>query len=155
LNTKDIDRAIREVREFKRELTGKLRLFMQRLTEDGTAIAKYQVISLGAYDTGDLAESLEGEVMYTDGGNKGIIFTSSPYAAFVEFGTGVMGQGSPHPEKPWAYDVNEHGEAGWVYYDEREERFRWTKGMPSRPFMYNTAIELESRARQIAKEVFG
>ena len=43
---------------------------------------------------------------------------------------------------------------GWWYYDEKQGRKRWTKGMPSRPFMYETARDLERKVVEIAREVF-
>lgn len=153
LSEESIKAAVKEIGKYKRELSQKARLLVQRLVEAGVEIAKQEVLTLGAFDSGELHDSLDG-MMYTDGAH-GIIFTNCGHAAFVEFGTGVVGAGSPHPTMPWAYDVNQHGEKGWVYYDEKQGRFRWTKGMPSRPYMYLTARQLEEKVVEIAKEVFG
>ena len=49
--------------------------------------------------------------------------------------------------------VNNHGEKGWFYF--RDGEWHWTKGMPSRPFMYETSIELAEKIVEVAKEVFG
>lgn len=57
------------------------------------------------------------------------------YALYVEYGTGIVGQGSPHPV-PWAYDINDHGEKGWTYF--KEGSWHHTRGMPARPYMYDT-----------------
>lgn len=86
------------------------------------------------------------------------------YAMFVEFGTGVVGEDNPHPNPSmsnWIYDINEHGESGW-WYQSREndpnptkyitksgQWLAWTKGMPSRPFMYLTWRWATSSATQI------
>jgi len=153
LSEESIKAAIKELDKYKRELDEKAKTLVQRLIEAGVEIAKQEVLALGAFDSGELHGSLDG-LMYTDGA-RGIIFTNCGHAAFVEFGTGVVGAGSPHPTMPWQYDVNEHGEAGWVYYDEKQGRFRWTKGIPSRPYMYLTARQLEERVEAIAREVFG
>jgi phage gpG-like protein len=153
LDEKSINAAIKQLSLYKKELSRKANLLVQRLVAEGVEIAKQEVKVLGAFDSGELHDSLDG-LMYTDG-TRGIIFTNCGHAAFVEFGTGVVGAGSPHPTMPWQYDVNAHGEAGWVYYDEKQGRFRWTKGMPSRPYMYLTARQLEERAMAIAREVFG
>ena len=47
------------------------------------------------------------------------------------------------------------GEKGWFYFKNGE--WHWTKGMPSRPFMYNTASELRNieTITRIARRVFG
>jgi phage gpG-like protein len=152
LSEESIKAAIKELNAYKRELSQKARILVQRLIDAGVEIAKQEVMTLGAFDSGELRDSLDG-LMYTDGAH-GIIFTNCGHAAFVEFGTGVVGAGSPHPTMPWQYDVNDHGEKGWVYYDEKQGRFRWTKGMPSRPYMYLTARQLEERVEAIAREVF-
>jgi len=154
LDPNSISKAINELKDYREEFKKRVRLFMERLTEAGAMTAKLELVDLGAIATAELLNSIEHEVMYTDGGNKGVIFSNCKWACFVEFGTGVMGEGSPHPSLPWAYDINNHGEAGWTYFDENEGRFRWTKGMPSRPFMFNTARELERIAPEIAKGVF-
>ena len=75
-----------------------------------------------------------------------------------EFGVddSITGLHNPHPNASvsgWKYDVNEHGESGWFYY--RDGEWHWTKGMPSRPFMYETDLELILEISKIAKEVFG
>ena len=152
LSEESIKAAIKELNAYKRELSQKATLLVQRLVDAGVEIAKQEVMTLGAFDSGELRDSLDG-LMYTDGAH-GIIFTNCGHAAFVEFGTGVVGAGSPHPAMPWAYDVNQHGEKGWVYYDEKQGRFRWTKGMPSRPYMYNTARQIEEKVVEIARDVF-
>ena len=153
LSVSEIDRAIKEIEKYEREFKKNIDLMLERLVESGVEIARNEVISLGAFDSGKLAGSIS-SVMYVEN-NRGLIITNCDYAAFVEFGTGVVGSNSPHPTMPWDYDVNSHGEAGWVYYDEEQGRFRWTKGMPSRPFMYNTAKGLETKVVEIAREVFG
>jgi phage gpG-like protein len=152
LSEESIKAAIKELNKYKRELSQKANLLVQRLVEAGVEIAKQEVLTLGAFDSGELHDSLDG-LMYTDGA-RGIIFTNCGHCAFVEFGTGVVGAASPHPTLPWQYDVNDHGEKGWVYYDEKQGRFRWTKGMPSRPYMYLTARQLEEKVGEIVRDVF-
>lgn len=154
LDTKEVGRAIRELKAYKKEFEQKALKFMEQLITSGVEITKAEIVSLGAFDTGVLHESIQGTLMYTNGKGKGLIFTDCPWAAFVELGTGVVGSNKPHPTVPWAYDINSHGADGWVYYDETLQQFRWTKGMPSRPFMYNAALEIERRIPEIAKGVF-
>ncbi len=71
---------------------------------------------------------------------------------FIEYGTGVVGSGKPHPDPPtgWSYDVNVHGETGWWYPTTSSDRnptkkelddgsiVAWTKGVESKPFMYKS-----------------
>ena len=153
LDEKDIDRAIQEVELFKKDFIKKCDQLVEALTDYGVNVAKIQVSQLDAVYTGELMNSIEG--YYSPSTNVGIIKAGAYYAAYVEFGTGVVGSNSPHPNpQGWQYDINAHGDEGWVYYDDDSGEFRWTKGFKSRPFMYNTARQLEKDCKKIAKEVF-
>lgn len=154
LSESEIDRAIKEVKQFKKEFLQKCNELVAALTDYGVEVARVKVAELDAVYTGELMNSIDG--YYSPTFNVGIIKADAYYAAYVEFGTGVVGSRSPHPNPDgWAYDVNSHGDEGWVYYDDYSNGFRWTKGFKSRPFMYNTARQLEKDCERIAKEVFG
>jgi hypothetical protein len=154
LNERDIDRAIKEVRKFKKEFLEKCNRLVEELTDYGVEVAKIKVAQLDAVYTGELMNSIEGYFSPTYG--VGIVKAGAYYAAYVEFGTGVVGSQSPHTNpNGWQYDVNQHGDEGWIYYDDDSGEFRWTKGFKSRPFMYETARQLEKDCKKIAEEVFG
>jgi len=72
---------------------------------------------------------------------------------YFEYGTGVIGESNPHPKDPWDYDINNHGENGWNYIPTANHHLEYadyiftgkdgdivahTKGMPSKPFIYDT-----------------
>ena len=154
LNPKDIGRVIKDIEKYKRELTEKVNLLIGELTDYGVQVAKAQVRELGAWYTGELESSIEG--YFSPSVGVGIIKAGAPYAVYVEFGTGIVGKSQPHPSPDdWRYDINEHGESGWWYFNDYTGRTQWTKGMPSRPFMFNTARKLEEDCKEIAREVFG
>lgn len=154
LNPREIDRLIKDIKQYKRELTEKVNLLIGELTDYGVEVAKAQVRELGAWYTGELESSIEG--YFSPSVGVGIIKAGAPYAVYVEFGTGVVGKSQPHPSPDdWRYDINEHGESGWWYFNDNTGRMQWTKGMPSRPFMFNTARKLEEDCKEIAREVFG
>lgn len=155
LSVKEVNQAIKQVEAYKKELTVKCQRLVEALTAKGVDIAKFHVRDLGAFYTGELESSIGG--YYSPSLGVGIIYAGSWYATYVEFGTGVVGSQSPHPEAGsagWVYDVNNHGDAGWVYFNDRDGKYHWTTGMPSRPFMYNTARELDAICEKVAKEVF-
>ncbi len=84
------------------------------------------------YGTGELRES----IMLETGGTDIRLVASAPHAEYVEYGTGIEGANSPHPKpEGWQYDINDHGEAGWIYKGKDGKR-HWTAGTESRPFMY-------------------
>jgi len=154
LDEKEIERAINEVKDFRKEFIEKCNRLVEALTDYGAEVARIQVARLDAVYSGELMNSIEG--YYSPSTNVGIIKAGAYYAAYVEFGTGVVGSRSPHPNpQGWQYDVNNHGDEGWIYYNDDVGGFRWTKGFKSRPFMYNTARQLEKDCKTIAREVFG
>lgn len=156
LSEDSISKAIRELEKYKKELNRKTSLLIEALTDYGVEVAKAQVRELGAFYTGELEESITG--YYSPSTQVGIIITDAPHAVYVEFGTGVVGKDSSHPVadlQGWRYDVNNHGEKGWWYFNERDQKWHWTKGIESRPFMYNTVQILERECMEIAREVFG
>lgn len=139
----------------------KLNEFSKRLAERGVEIAKARLVTLGATFTNELLNSVHVE---DKGDGVFVIKTDSDHAAFVEFGTGQLGQeGSypyPFPEGAnWAYNVGstifeiEDGQYGW-FYPADDGTWKFTQGMPSRPFMYETALQLREEISKVAKEVF-
>ena len=142
LDRSELLRAKREILDFKKEFEAKAAVFMEKLVEAGVEIATRNVVNM-AFRTGALAISIQGTAMYVDGtGNRGIIFTDSPYAVFVEFGTGRFAK---NPKRT----------GGWHYIDDVTDEWIFTRGTPPVPFMNNTALELEAIVHYVAKEVFG
>lgn len=152
LDVSSIEDAIKQLQLTSDEVIRKMDEVGRRLTAEGVDIAKANIASFDAIDTGQLMSSIRGE--YDESTHTGRVWTDGcPYAAFVEFGTGIVGLGQPHPEPiDWAYDINDHGDAGW-YYPKNGE-YWWTKGQPAKPFMYLTGVALEERCLSVAEEVF-
>lgn len=157
LSQSSIKQAVREIEQYKREIITKTKIFAQRLADEGVILAKVKIMEYPAVYTGELFNSIMDEPgSVITNGSQWIVYTGCPWAQFVEFGTGITGSENPHPDTSianWKYDVNEHGDAGWHYYKDSE--WHWTKGMPSRPFMYETAMDLTNLVPKIAMEVFG
>lgn len=157
LSQKSIDKAVQRLTEYTGEINDKCNHLAKILAQKGVQTARMKIAQFDAIYTGELLESINYEKgAVIQNGSEWIVYTDCPYAKFVEFGTGIVGKKNPHPDTSiigWKYDVNEHGEAGWFYY--RDGEWHWTKGMPSRPFMYETAIELMQVITKTAKEVFG
>ena len=147
-------------------LQQKVDLLAKRLAEKGVAIAQTNIATYDAIFTGELISSIEARY---GGSTKGsavfYVVADSRHAVFVEFGTGQLGlEGSypyPFPEGvEWNYNTGktifeiENGQYGW-FYPAEDGTWRFTQGMPSRPFMYETAVELMTEIAKTAKEVFG
>ena len=164
LSVSDINKAIKDLMEYKKELNEKIDIFVKKLAEKGVEIAKDKVTSYQAIDTGELLDSITlkaGDVVKN--GSTYYIYTDCNYASFVEFGTGVVGEDTYPKEFPedvnWNYAsgtcvfTTKDGRTGWYY--PTEDGYRFTEGMESRPFMTETAIMLSMQVLEVAKEVFG
>lgn len=157
LSVSGIKNLQKQLQDYQKDLVRKCEEFVRILAERGVEIAKIKISEYDAIYTGELLASINSEQgAVIQNGAKWIVYTNCQWAKFVEFGTGIVGAGSPHPDTSiigWKYDVNEHGEKGWFYF--RDGEWHWTKGMPSRPFMYETALQLKQEIIKVAKEVFG
>ena len=164
LNAKGIKKAKRELEKYKKEIITNSKTLVQKLTDYGAEIARIKIVNMKAVDTGDLLSGVSG--YYSPLLNAGFVKVASDHVAFVEFGTGIVGQASPHTngeylsKASWQYAsgskifTTKNGKVGWIYPTDDGE-FRFTEGMQSRPFMYETALQLEKEYARIAKEVFG
>lgn len=152
-----LNSVLQQLELYMKDLNDKLDTFIKRLAEEGVEIAKSNISILGAIDSGELLESIDlkkGDVLTN--GVSYLIYTDCYHAKFVEFGTGIIGESAPHPivtPEMWEYDSHKHGEAGWQFF--KWDKWNWTAGMPSRPFMYDTAQELYFKISEVASEVFG
>lgn len=158
LSVKEIEKAKKDIKAYQKEIILKCNLLAQRLADEGVVLAKAKIIQFEASDasTGELLNSISDEpgAVLTNGA-RWIIYTGCGWAPFVEFGTGITGQENPHPDTSlvgWKYDINDHGQFGWFYLKDGE--WHWTKGLPSRPFMYETGKDLRLSVVKLAKEVF-
>ena len=156
--------AIKELKAYKKKVETNTRLLVQRLTDYGAEVARIKIVGLGAYYSGELLSGVEG--YFSPSLNTGFVRVTSDHVAFVEFGTGIVGQSNPHrngeylAKASWAYAsgrkifTTKDGRVGWIYPTD-DGGFRFTEGMEIRPFMYETALELQRTFPRIAKEVFG
>lgn len=152
LSPQGVTKAIREVQAYQKEFLHKIELLMNKIAYEGSDILRYEIVSTDAVMFGELLASVS--AVYS--GGVAIISMGTDHAAFVEFGTGSTGAANPHPEPPggWKYDVNARGEKGWWYFGDWDGNWHWTKGMPSRPVMWNTSQQIPDLVAKLAKEVF-
>lgn len=161
LSISSIKEAIKELEDYKKDLEIKTNLLVTRLANEGYSCVVRNLS--GIHYTG----SLQGSVGLDLKKNYAVIYVSNEHAIFVEFGTGSKGAGKPYigdvdinyqynvGETIGWYNVNGEMKYGWFYYDELKKRVRFTEGMPSRPFMWNSAQELRyNKLNSIISEVF-
>lgn len=167
LSISSIRRLQKDLIRYQEYLTNKAAQLAKRLCELGVDIAQVQIASLDAIFTGELIASIHSE--YKDSTKYGAIFAvvaDSSHAVFVEFGTGQRGEDKPYPYPlpegiSWDYNVGktirQNAKTGRYYwfYPGQDGKWHYTEGLPSRPFLHNTSMELIREVPKIAKEVFG
>lgn len=138
----DVD--LRELESRLRSMQGEVRAIDRELAKRAAESGAEAARAAAPADTGALASSIRVEET-ADGY---AVVAEAPYAAFVEFGTGVTGAraGFPTPEDAraagdagYAHDASGHGEAGWTYY--KDGSFHHTTGQRGRGFMAQGAEE--------------
>ena len=166
LSTEGVQKLIDDLINYKKNiLQNKIELLAKTLAEDGVHIAQANVAKLDAIFTGELINSISAKKVISKRGTAVFfIVADSNHAAFVEFGTGQLGSegGYPHPFPEgvnWEYNSGKTifeispGQYGWFYPGE-DGKWYFTQGMPSRPFMYETLLEVMKKVEKTAKEVF-
>lgn len=166
LSVSGINNLAKELEKYRDSLTYKCRLLAEKLSERGVEISRVQIADLDAIFTGELIASIHSE--YKDSTKHGAIFavvTDSYHAAFVEFGSGWLGKNTPYPYPlpegvSWDYNTGKtiryNAKKGTYYwfYPGKDGLWHCTEGMPARPFMYLTSLELQKEVVKIAKEIF-
>lgn len=76
-----------------------------------------------------------------------------PVALAFEYGVGIVGQNSSNSESAWAYDINNHGESGWVFILDNGAWER-TRGYVGFEIYRNIAIEVESKLEKWVIEYY-
>lgn len=155
------------INEEVKRINDKMRSFLQALVDVGVEIYQAHIESA---DTLSPIRNFNIEKKADD--HYAYFKVNDKIALFIEFGTGLAGQGSPHPEsneKGWQYNIGQHihEDGSWFYpsddndpnpykwHTEDGQVYAWTRcGIPSRPYMYYTANEIQGNVQKIAKEIF-
>lgn len=110
-----------------------------------TQLVHGQAKALAPADTGLLRESIHMQVKNLEGR----VYTNLEYAPYVEFGTGITGNGT-YPYKVKGLNLV-YRDKGWAYYDEDKDEWIYTKGQKAQPYMYRALKENEKTIKQIFK----
>lgn len=167
LTQQGIHQLQKELDKYMDDIKYKARLLAEKFSERGVEIARVRIADLDAIFTGDLLSSIHSE--YKGGQTGGAIFAvvaGTDHALFVEFGTGQRGLDTPYPHPlpngvSWDYatgkTIRKNAVTGRYYwfYPGQDGLWHYTEGMPSRPFMFSTSLELQKIVVEVAEEVFG
>lgn len=86
-------------------------------------------------------DKIETWVITSLGNNTYELRCASDIAAYIEFGTGIVGQQDTNNranQVGWNYDVNGHGEEGWTFYNKQYNIFvKGFTGYAGKSFLYD------------------
>lgn len=154
LSSSSVKSIIRQLEAYAHSLDEKVEEVCKRLAEEGVNTA----VSAVRVDTGALRDGI---YMQRSGDCEYLVISYSPYAWFVEFGTGVVGEGTypgdlpagwryDERRSPWAHDPDDP--TVW-YYVSGGRRFS-TQGQPANAYMLAASEEMRQKVLNVAREVF-
>ena len=115
-----------------------------------TQLVHGQAKTLAPADTGQLRGSIHMQVKDTGKELQGRVYTNVEYASYVEFGTGIKGNGT-YPYQVEGLNL-EYKNKGWAYYDEDKGEWIYTKGQKAQPYMYPALKQNEKTIKKILKD---
>lgn len=165
LSEQDIDRAIRELTQYKADFTQKVELLREKVAErladearSGFAGAIADDLVKGGQRLADVKVSVDNR------GSLTVVVASGEDAVWVEFGAGVYHNSSPgsspHPSgAELGFTIGSFGKGNgkkeaWGYYDENNE-LKLTRGTPATMPMHRAVQTVCNDIQNIAREVFG
>lgn len=126
--------SIKGVDTLKKRFNDIANIELRDAVNKATQLVHGQAKALCPSDTGLLRESIHMSVKSVGNELQGRVYTNTEYAAYVEFGTGVKGNGTyPYSVKGLSL---EYKDKGWAYYDEDKGEWIYTKGQKAQPYMY-------------------
>lgn len=158
LDSKSIDKAIKELTKYKSWVKRKETELLNRLASMGAT--KVDVVYQGAKYDGDKDIS----VSFNVSDNKVVITAQGESVAFIEFGAGVYYNGSgsyPLPLPSGVVGIGQYGKGkgkrkAWGYYPDGDKAngVVITHGNPSAKAFYQAELEIAEQIGNIAREVF-
>ena len=164
LSLKEINRAIKEVEKYKKDIIRKTEILRERVAERLGELAQLGfngAIVDDIIEGGQRIAQVDVDVAHLDGSS--IVVAFGEDAVWVEFGAGVYHNGSagssPHPKgTKLGFTIGGYGygmgkRQVWGFYEDGE--LRLTHGTPSTMPMYNALKTVCDEIYVIAREVFG
>lgn len=165
LTESGIDKAIKELEEYKKDIKRKTALLQDRIAKrieeeanKGFASAVVDDLVRGGYQKPDVT------VNYTTKGDISVVVAQGEDAVWVEFGAGVYHNGnlgsSPHPRGSelgmtiGGYGQGKGKQKSWGFKD-ADGTLHVTRGTPAQMPLEKAVLSVLDELPQMAKEVFG
>ena len=156
LGKEEIERAIKDIKQFKREFLEREKRLIEGLAEIGLKEASVRFTTAMYDGTNDVSVTL-------DTTNNGYVIVAEGKAvAFIEFGAGVYHNTSepyPNPRPNGIVGIGEYGKGkgkqkAWGYVNENDEVVI-TRGNPAAMPMWYASEEIKNSVLKVVREVFG
>lgn len=163
LSVGDINKAIKELEQYKQDIIRKTDLLREKVAERLAELSKTGFSGAVVDDLlNGTRKTAQVEVRIENRENLTVVIASGKDAVWVEFGAGVHHNGSsgvsPHPKgAELGFTIGGYGKGMgrkdvWGFYENGE--LRLTYGAPAMMPMYNAAKTVCDEISEIAKEVF-
>ena len=170
LSVKGIEALKSQLLQYKDSLSIKCEELVSRLLQSGVAVSQSKISEspLGKYVT--VTTNISADKMGCKGIllAKGAVKEQEGYAPFsillaIEFGAGIHFNPTPNPligsEFPYGVgtfpgQVHAFQSEGWMYWDEKVQKWRHTYGVKATMPLYNADMEIIQNVVKYAKEVF-
>lgn len=165
LSEKDIDRAIKELEQYKQEIIRKTERLREKVADRLAELAKSGFNGAVVDDlTGGSGGARKADVRVStdERENVSVVIAAGEDAVWAEFGAGVYHNGSvgssPHPKgQELGLTIGGYGKGMgkrqvWGFYEDGE--LKLTHGAPATMPMYNALKAVCDEIADIAKEVF-
>lgn len=161
LDSNEIDKAIKELKAYRKELNEKISKFVALLQQDGIDVAKVQLMGTA----GDSVEAAVGFGINTSGDvTSAIVSLEGKDALFIEFGAGIAyNTGRQHPlaaefgygigTYPSKHPPNRAINPGYWYYRKDGEKIRSIGTQATMP-LFTAAETMRENLVKRALEVF-
>ena len=140
---KNTDRLIKRLNKLSE-------LKVEDTMKKAVSLVEAQAKLLAPSNMGTLKNSIHMSINKGSNNIEGRVFTSLEYAPYVEFGTGIKGNGS-YPYKTKGLKLS-YRNTPWVYTPDDGETFYTTRGQRAQPFMYPALKNNEKRIKQMFKD---
>ena len=155
LSRQDIERAIVDLKEYKKKFLEREKRLLERLGEIGIKEASVRFTTAMYDGINDVSVKLDKSK------NGYVIVAEGKAVAFIEFGAGVYHNTSepyPNPRPSGIVGIGEYGSGkgkrkAWGYLDENNEVVI-TRGNPAAMPMWYASEEIKNKVLEIVKEVF-
>ena len=161
LSVREVDEAIRQLKEYRESLNRKCQTLVDRLIQEGITVSN---ATLGSVTQSDLAG--KGQISVESGSSGEVVSAtlvlSGEKVLFIEFGAGAYYLPPDHPQAgEFGYGSGTYPDQThvpkpgfWFYYDDAGQK-KFSRGNPAYMPMYQSAQAMRLQLTSLAKEIFG